>query len=59
MRDKYLQACEEELIRGIISEEEFIERCLKLGISRDLIDKLLKEHREAIDRMVGEGNPWG
>jgi hypothetical protein len=57
--EKQIRACEEELFNGNMTDEEILERCLKRGLTREEADKMLKEHKEALDRMAGEGNPWG
>jgi len=56
---KHVQACEEEAVRGVLSDEELVERCLKNGVSKDIIEKLLKEHRDALERWTYEGGLHG
>jgi hypothetical protein len=56
---KFIQACEEEMVSGLKSDDEIVERCMKHGLSKDDIEKLIQEHKEALGRMSGEGNPWG
>jgi hypothetical protein len=54
---KHVQACEEEIVRKLSSDEEIKKYCLDHDVSEELMKKLLKEHREAVDRMRWEGNP--